>query len=246
MAVDWQVQATRTDALRFNASDIKLKPELNGRHDLPDIEPLIADIVANGQLVPCLVRNDGGTPILIDGHSRWRAIVEINKRKLAPVPMKVSCILFKGSEKEAFLVGISCNKARNSTTPTDDGHNIARLERYGMSMQEIAAFYQEEESWCKKRLALVSLTEASRKAVKEGKVKPSAVTALAKLSEDQQREKVKAASVEKPLSNGDLKPAPKPSLRVLVKRFADGENPFPIGSDTVREFCGRLLLFEGK
>ena len=155
MAVDFKVEHTRTSEYLILPKDIKFKPELNGRKELPDIEPLIESMVRQGQLQPVLIRNDGGMPVLVAGFSRWRAAVEINKRKLTPEPFRLRCVYVKCSEQQGVLMNISENRERNSTTPIDDGHNIARLERYGMTMTEIAAVYHEEESWCKKRLSLV-------------------------------------------------------------------------------------------
>lgn len=245
MAVNWSVEHKRTSTYRFKTEDIKLKPELNGRTDLPEIKPLISDILTNGQLVPCLVRNDGGIPVLVDGYSRYRAIVQINRRKLAPSIITVECVYFQGSEKEAFLAGISANKARNSTTQADDGANIARLQRFGMSLGDIAAFYQEDESWCKKRLTFASLGERARKAVKSGAVLPNAVAALAKLSEEEQDKKVEGATHAKPVSRSSVAPVPasKPALRSVVKAIAEGgEPPFVVTEDTrLNEFCQKLL-----
>ena len=128
MAVDFKTEHTRTSEYLFLPSDIKINPELNGRHELPDIEWLIGSMVSSGQLQPVLIGNDGGTPILYAGHSRWRAALEINKRKLTLAPFKLRCVYFKGSETDAFLATIRENRDRNATTAIDDAHNIAKLE----------------------------------------------------------------------------------------------------------------------
>lgn len=206
MAVDFKAEYTRTSEYLFLPKEIKFKPELNGRHDLPDIEGLIADMVARGQLQPVLIRSDGGIPTLVAGFSRWRAAGEINKRKLTQDPFKLRCVYFKGSEQDGLLANISENRVRNSTTALDDAGNIARLERYGMAMERIAAHYRpldefgaplEEKravKWVKDRLALVNLSEDSAKAVKNGTVKPSAAKVLAELSEEQQKFALKQAA----------------------------------------------------
>jgi ParB/RepB/Spo0J family partition protein len=193
MAVEFKVDHTRTSEYLIAPKDIKFKPELNGRHELPDIEWLIDSMVKNGQLQPVLVRNDGGMPILVAGFSRWRAAIEINKRKLVSPAFKLRCVNFRGSEQQGVLANISENRERNATTPIDDGYNIARLERCGMSMEEIAAVYHEDVPWCKNRLALVALSKESQEALRDGLVKPSAAKVLAKLSEEQQAFALKTA-----------------------------------------------------
>lgn len=242
MAVEFKVEHTRTSEYLILPKDIKFKPELNGRHELPDIEWLVTSMVKNGQLQPVLVRNDGGMPILVAGFSRWRAAVEINKRKLTPKPFRLRCVNFSGSEQQAFLANIEENHKRKDTTEIDDAFNCARLERYGMSHQEIAEVYHENVAWVKKRIALVSLTVESQKAVKEGRVKPNAAATLAKLSEEEQARAVKEATVEHPVTNGALKPPPKPGLRAVVKMIAEGGSPFDV-DNAARVFCVRLLDF---
>ena len=261
MAVEFKVDHTRTSEYLILPKDIKFKPELNGRHELPDIEWLIESMVKNGQLQPVLVRNDGGTPVLVAGFSRWRAAVEINKRKLTANPFKLRCVNFRGSEQQAVLANISENRERNATTPIDDGYNIARLERYGMSMDEIAAVYHEDVAWCKGRLALVSLSKDSQEALKAGTVKPNAAKVLAKLSEEEQAKAIADAKKNgRPVTAGALKKAlpakpklaPSPEreasnkadeLFALVTEIANGGDiPFDWEYDVdARNFLKRLL-----
>jgi ParB/RepB/Spo0J family partition protein len=235
MAVEFKVDHTRTSEYLILPKDIKFKPELNGRHELPDIEWLIESMVKMGQLQPVLVRNDGGTPILVAGFSRWRAAIEINKRKLTEVPFKLRCVNFKGSEQQAIIANISENRERNATTPLDDGYNIARLERRGMTLEEIAEqVYHEDVPWCRARLSLVSLSEESRTAMKNGLVKPNAAKVLAKLSEDEQARAVKtaqktgqpitAASLKKEQPPKDKRKKENPQASLLPKDDATAED----------------------
>src|ERR1019366_999172 len=102
--------------------DIIVKPELNGRHDAPAIEWLIADIVEQGQIQPVIIRNDGGKAVLVAGFSRWAAISEINKQKLTTAPVKVRCVYSRCNELDGLKLNIAENKFRNSTTPLDDAY----------------------------------------------------------------------------------------------------------------------------
>lgn len=194
MAVDFKVQHTRTSEYLFAPEDITVDPALNGRHDLPPIDGLAQSILSIGQQQPVVIRNDGGKPALVAGFSRWRAVIHINKGGLAPVPLKLRCVYFRGSAQEGFLANIAENRERNQTTPMDDAHNIARLERYGLTHEEIAKVYRESAGWVKDRLALLDLTEESRDALREGRLKPTAATHIAKLSAEQQRKAVAGKS----------------------------------------------------
>ena len=194
--------------------DIDVREELNGRHDIPDIEWLIQSILNHGQLQPVPVWNDGGTPVLIAGFSRWRAISEINKRGLTPNPLKLKMTFIRNvNERSAFVMNIQENRFRNETTLVDDAHNIQRLlNGFQMGDEEIAKLYfptaaTEAElakavKWVKDRVALIGLTPEAEEAVKSGRIKGTAAVAIAKLKSSQQREIV---AKEGPITGADVK-----------------------------------------
>lgn len=190
MAVTFATEHTRTSEYLFNPAEIVVKPELNGRHEAPDIEPLIASIVKDGQLEPGIVRKDGEQAVLCAGFSRWRAITEINKRKLTPVPLSFRAIYQKANELDGFLINIYENRFRNQTTRLDDAYNVRRLEQWGQTEAQIAAIYGADIKWVKQMQKLVALDPAAQKAVANGRVKPSAIAAVAKLTNEKQREVV--------------------------------------------------------
>lgn len=199
MAVQFAAEHSRTSEYRFYPEDIIIKPELNGRHEMPDIEWLITDILAQGQSTPVAIRKDGPDAVLIAGFSRWRAISEINRRGLSPVKMQLRCTYKQCTEAEAFLINISENRFRNPTTALDDAHNIKRLlNQYSMTDEQVAAFYfptaktepelKAARKFVKERVALIPLGSDAVAAVRSGRVTPTAAVAIAKLSEEQQRE----------------------------------------------------------
>ena len=238
MAVSFKPDFTRIDEYLFHPRDITIKPELNGRHDIPDVESLIQSLLAVGQIEPVLVRNDGGTVVLIAGFSRWRAAVEINKRKLTPEPFRLRCVHFKGDEQSGVIAGIHENAHRNSTTAVDDAHNIARLERYGMTMDQMIPIWQPKDEfghrledkkavkWLQSRLDLISLSKKGEQAIKDGMVKPNAVKLLVKLSAEQQAEVIKVAKESgKAITAASLKPAkPKTPKTASTKPSSDADD----------------------
>jgi len=231
MAVEFKVDHERSSEYRFLPQDITVHPELNGRHEKPDVEWLIADILRTGQHTCVQVRNDGGEAVLVAGFSRWRAVSEINRRKLTPKPLKLRATYVRVNEVTAFLMNISENRFRNETTPIDDAYNIQRLLNvYQMSEKQIAEVYfptaaTGEETkraikFVKDRVALITLTPEAEEAVKTGRVKESAAAAIAKLSASQQREVLlkdgkitaKDAKAAKPAKT---KKAPKPDVEFM-------------------------------
>ncbi len=193
MAVEFTVEHTRSSEYLMAPELLLIKPELNGRKNLPEIDTLIDSMVSIGQLQPVLIGRDGGKPVLYDGHRRWRAALEINKRKLTPKPFKLRCVYYQGDEKAAFLATVVANHERAQTDEIDDASNIAIMGRWGMSNEEIAGVYHKEVSWVTKRLALLELCEEGAEAVRQGRLKPNAAVAIAKLSKAAQKARIKSA-----------------------------------------------------
>ena len=259
VAVDFKCEHTRTSEYLLLPEDVVIRPELNGRHELPNIDWLKADILQRGQLQPVMIRSDGGQPVLAAGFSRWRAISEINAGRDAKDKLKLRCCYFRGNEADAFLANIAENRGRNGTTAIDDAYNIARLEKYGRTVAEIAAFYSEPEAWVTSRLSLVNLCPEAQAAVSDGSLKPTAAVQIAKLAEAQQREKLKGghkltAAGLKAESSG--KP-PKPTLNTLagILRAVVDDGKYPAGferidsadsvGDSLAAFCTALLAMIG-
>lgn len=213
MAVNFNVAGSRTNEYRFLPEDITIKSSLNGRHVLPDIEHLIADIVANGQHTPVVIRKDGEKPVLVAGFSRWRAVHEINKRKLSPIPIQLRCTYTQANEQEGFLLTISENRWRASTTELDDAYNIKLLmKKFALTEDQVALHYfpdlegkvsKEAKKFVRQRLALLSLSPEMEKALIEGRIKGSAARTIAKLSQEQQSKLVEKAGA------GAIKPPSK-------------------------------------
>jgi ParB-like chromosome segregation protein Spo0J len=224
MAVSFAVEHTRTSEYRLLPENITINPELNGRFDKPDIEPLILDILTVGQHTPVVIRNDGGAAVLVSGFSRWRAVSEINKRGLGPMALR--CTAVTCNEAQAFILNISENRFRNPTTAIDDAHNIQRLLNvYQKTEDQVCAIYfplaktenelAEARRFVKDRISLISLVPEAEAAVRSGRVNESAAKAIAKLPSAKQREVVaKEGNIERrdvvPPAPKPPKPAPKP------------------------------------
>ena len=186
MAVRFGVENKRTNAYSFRPEDITVRPELNGRHDTPDISALKASILEHGQLVPVLVRQEAGKPVLCAGFSRWRAISELNiedpKRKIV-----ISAVYVRLNEQDGFVANWKENRDRNETTPMDDAFHFAQMQKWGWKENEIAKRLGLKVAFVKSRLALAEADESVQKAVSAGRVKPTAAAKIAKLSATQQK-----------------------------------------------------------
>lgn len=209
MAVEFDVKMSRTGEYWANPEDLEVTPELNGRHELPDIEALIDSILTHGQLQPVTIRSAAKMPVLVAGFSRWRAITAINQRKLFKgEPLKVRCSYTKLTETQAFLANIEENRVRNQTTPIDDAYNIQRLINvYQFTEAKAASAYRMSITWIRDRLQLLELTPEAEKAVRDGRVSDTAAVAISKLKKTEQHKVL--AKTEGTITKKDVV-APKP------------------------------------
>lgn len=207
MAVEFDVQGSRTSEYRFLPEHIQIDPAMNGRHELPDIQWIVDSILKHGQLQPATIRRTGGKPVLVAGFSRWRAVTEINAKKLyAAKPLELRCSYTQLNDKQAFLANIEENRVRNATTPMDDAYNVQRLINvYQMTEQECADAYRASVAWVKGRLGLIEATPELEVEIRAGRVKPTAATAIAKLSKAHQNNLAKVAREKGKLTAADVK-----------------------------------------
>ena len=243
MPVKWSVENRRADIYYFDPSDLKIKPELNGRHEAPDIDGLIQSILEHGQLQPVLIRSENDRPVLMAGFSRWTAISEINKRKLTPERMKISAVYVRCNEQEGYIRNWQENRARNATTPMDDAHHFAQLERWGWDAKAIAQKLSLKPQFVKSRLQLIQAEPEVQAAVSSGRVKATAAARIAKLSAEQQREMVKKNGHK--ISAKDVDTATGKAVRPSFKSVREyvESHTGPGESKDVREFCEGLLRF---
>jgi len=245
----------RCNAYSIDPRQVVIQPELNGRHDLPEIETLIADILSKpdgmsikGQTTPVIIRRDGTRPVLVAGHRRLRAILEINKRKLTPEPLSLLCSYMQLTEVEALAVAVTENRERAAITPMDEAFCIKQFLRLGKDHEWIAlhgGFFPQLAgssvkdngaatselkraiAWVKKREKLLGLTEEAQEAVSKGEIKVSAAEHLSTLEAEKQRALVKEGkTTNKDIQQASGKPS-KLSLRELKDELdniiSDGE-----------------------
>lgn len=240
MAAKFEVESKKSDVHSFFPEDIDVKAHLNGRTELPDIDGLTCSILTHGQLQNVVIRKDGLKPSLGLGFSRWRAVSHINelvKNKakqtewleahqgyvIPSEPIRLRCEFKQWNEQEMFLANIAENLHRNPTTDMDAANNVAQLDKWGIDHAKIAATFKRPESWVKKCLKIASVEPEVKQAVKDGRVKLSAMFAIAKLSADQQRAKVEGDGPieevkEKPKKKFDLE-----RLAALAVEYSESE-----------------------
>jgi ParB/RepB/Spo0J family partition protein len=235
MAVEFDVKATRTSEYGFLPEELEVIPEMNGRHELPDIQWIIDSILTHGQLQPVTIRRTGGKPVLVAGFSRWRAVTAINKNKMMEKPLRLRCSYTALTDKQAFLANIEENRVRNATTPMDDAYNIQRLINvYQMTEQEVADSYRASVAWVKSRLVLIEATPEVEQEIRKGTIKGSAAKEIAKLSKEHQQNLAKIAK-----ETGKVTPA---DIRKETGKQAKKAEPKPGSLLDLADAACRLIL----
>ncbi len=195
----------RVDIHMLDPREITILPEFNGRRHLPPIDELLREFPDPkiGQLVNCIITKREGVPVLLAGHRRWRAALQLTEEKKGPHGdgvFKLRCSNFQGSELDCFMVTLKENM-RAGTDPEEDGDNIARLiHNFSLTEEEIAVRVytkltldgKPDVKWVRDRMAMAALTPEAIAALRSGQIKPNAALALAKLSAKVQRDRLKS------------------------------------------------------
>ena len=206
MAFNWEIAVKKSgEEWTPLPEEIQVRAALNGRHDEPDLTPLIVSILELGQLQPVTIRREGGLPVLFAGFNRWKAISEINRKGLtgkmrpdASVPMRVRAVVRNIDEETGFFANIAENNVRSATTELDDAHNLRRLiDGYGLTEEEAAQKYGKTVKWVRARLELVQLSKPAQKAYREGRLIGPQARKLSKMSAAQQNSILEAHGGEK-------------------------------------------------
>lgn len=243
MPAKFDVKMTRDALYKCFPEEIEARADLNGRQEKPNIEWLIADILRHGQLEPVLIWNDGGSAVLAAGFSRWRAISEINKRKLTQNKLQIKCVYINCNEQSAFIRNLSENRMRNPTTPIDDAHNIQKLFDWTMDEKQVAQIYfpiaatddevKDAIKWIRERVNLIRLTPEAERAMRDGRLNETAAQAISKLSGAQQKELIK--NNDGKINAKDIKAAAPKNNR---GRKPGEVKPVPIDAELRRRITG--------
>jgi ParB/RepB/Spo0J family partition protein len=247
MAVTWSVENERRNIYYFDPAHIKIKEDLNGRAELPDIEDLKASILEFGQLQPVAVRKEGESPVLVMGFSRWRAICALNENRTGDERIKIAAVYVRCNEVEGFIHNWQENRQRNATTPMDDAHHFAQLERWGWDKKKIADRLNVTVAFVSSRLTLIEAEPEVQAALKTGRIKTAAAVKIAKLASEEQRKIVKGNGK---ISDVEIAEAThttiKPNLKA-VKEFVEVKAASSLTGKDIRNFCLELLDYiDGK
>jgi ParB/RepB/Spo0J family partition protein len=152
------------------------------------IEPLIVR--------PAFSKKSGAHYEIVAGHRRKRAAV------LAGL-LSVPCIVRELTDVEVLDLQTIENGQREGLHPLDEADHFALSIKHGRSVAEIADNNGRDRSYVAKRLQLLKLTKAARKAFEEDKLTLGAAIVVARVPESLQDEALKALIADRHSFMGD-------------------------------------------
>jgi ParB family chromosome partitioning protein len=196
---------TRGNLYNYNPMDLVLVDNedhelFDPRINLPLDEGLVRNVMVNGVIEPVVVTKAPDGILVVDGRQRVRAAREANKRleKEGKEPLRVSCVLRRGTEADLFGVSISANENRQDDTPLGRAEKANRLLNMGRSEDEVAIAFGVSTQCVGNWIKLLSTCAPVRKAVESGKIAAQAAIEMAELPVEEQKtlleEAIKAAS----------------------------------------------------
>lgn len=172
---------------------LKLSPR-NARNPktAPGVDALAANILADGQLYPLLVRgpHTDGKYEIEDGGRRFAAFKEIAKlRPELAKTIDVKILPLNGGASP-HTASLSANFVRQDLHPIDIYEAFAALAADGMSVEEIAAHYGQSFTHVRQSLALGALAPEIRKAWRNGDLRDDAARAFTLCSDHKRQAKI--------------------------------------------------------
>ncbi|KVO95538.1 hypothetical protein WL21_32570 [Burkholderia ubonensis] len=200
-SIDAYGAAGKSNVLFFDPDALTLitdpaHPLFDRRALLPYDEALVRNIRHRGVLETILVHKDPetGEVVVVDGRRRVIAAREANRRLrdegLAPV--MVPALPKRGKPADLAGMMVATNEHREHDSPINRAEKMQRMRDLGYDDEQIAAEFRIEPPTVAASLRLLDCTSAVRDALEADQITVSHALKLAKLSPDDQREKVKA------------------------------------------------------
>ena len=146
----------RTTVLRRHPDNARAKREYTKK----EIADLVSSIREHGLLQPLVVTPDGDGHVILAGHRRHAALVELG---LATAP----CVVLEGDEQESLAVLLGDNASHKSVDPIREAAAVAKLvEGFAEEKhpyERAAAILGKSVAWVRGRMRLTALSAAWRK-----------------------------------------------------------------------------------
>ena len=192
--------AQAAEPRKAKLSALAPNPQQPRRHfSEQQMEELAASIKAQGVLQPILVRPmhrsaDGSqdTFEIIAGERRWRAAQQAG---LSSVPIVVREL----NDQEVLIVALMENLQREDLTPMEEALGYQQLkDEFGLSQEDLAHHLGKSRSAIANTLRLLSLPEAARQDLTEGRISAGHARALLVVTDPESQETFRQYMVSTP------------------------------------------------
>jgi len=181
---------------------------------LPINQGMVDSIKAFGVQEAIFVKKDGDKTLVVNGRQRVKNALEANKQLRADGKelVKIKAIVLKGTD--AFLSGVMIltDELRQNDRPVAKAEKISRYMAMGRTEEEAAVVLGITPQGVKQLLSLLNCAPQVQHAVADGSLSVTAASQLAKLSRDEQTEKLESL-----LAEAGTKPEGKRKGKVTVK-----------------------------
>ncbi|WP_321944678.1 ParB/RepB/Spo0J family partition protein [Burkholderia cenocepacia] len=200
-SIDAYGAAGKSNVLFFDPEALTLivdpaHPLFDRRALLPYDEAMVRNIRHRGVLETILVHKDPetGEVIVVDGRRRVIAAREANRRLRDEglPPVMVPALPKRGKKAELAGMMVATNEHREHDSPINRAEKMQRLRDLGYDDEQIAAEFRIEPPTVAASLRLLDCTAVVRDALEADQITVSHALKLAKLTPEQQREKVAA------------------------------------------------------
>lgn len=155
-----------------------------------DVQGLANSIGRVGLLYPCLVRREGDSYVLVDGHTRLEAHKRLGRETVPCVEVEVE----KGVVSEIALAG---NFFHKDLSPVELAGSIADvLKSESMTIEELAVGFHKSVHWIQSMIAICDWPKDVLEAVHEKAISVSAANNLAQVDDDVYRDYLLRNAVE--------------------------------------------------
>ncbi len=188
-----------TPAQALPLSDIEPNPDQPRRQfDQKALDELAASIKSQGVLQPILVRPFGearpGKYSIVAGERRWRAA------QLAGL-IEIPVVIRSFSAQQTLMAALIENLQREDLNPVEEALGIQTLkDEFGLSQEELAQQLGKSRSAVANSLRLLSLSEAVREDLSDGRLSAGHARALLSVTDDKAREYLRNLILEEHLS----------------------------------------------
>lgn len=162
---------SKVTSFRVDPRIIEVEPGFNLRIEGPELDAHITGLkeaIKSGAVLPPIeLRVEGGRTILIDGHCRHRATMELIAEGEEILDMEARHFRGNDAERVAHMLGSANGK---HLTPLEKSHGYQRLLKFGWTVEKIAQRDGKTAQWVRDCVVLVDANTDVQQMVASGEV----------------------------------------------------------------------------